>query len=79
MKPKFLIQGRWVPANKGEMKGRSAIFLKQDALCRRWQVPPDFLEKKKNQLSPTLFGAERKYSLPVIRTIKGDILASGRA
>jgi hypothetical protein len=79
MKPEFLIQGRWVPANKGEMKGRSASFLKQDALCSRWQVPPDFLEKKKSELSPTLFGAERKYSLPVIQTIEGDILASGRA
>ena len=79
MKPEFLIQGRWVPANMGEMKGRSAIFLKQDALCRRWQVPPDFLEKKKNELSPTLFGAERKYCFPVIQTIEGNILASGRA
>lgn len=79
MKPEFRIEGRWVPANKGEMKGRSASFLKQDALCSRWQVPPDFLEKKKSELSPTLFGAERKYSLPVIQTIEGDILASGRA
>jgi hypothetical protein len=75
----FRIEGRWVPANPGVMKGCSASFLKQDALCTRWQVPPDFLEKKKSQLSPTLFGAERKYSLPVIRTIEGDILASGRA
>ena len=75
----FRIEGRWVPANKGEMKGRSASFLKQDALCWRWQVPPDFLEENKSELSPTLFGAERKYSLPVIQTIEGDILASGRA
>ena len=75
----FRIEGRWVPANKGEMKGRSASFLKQDALCRRWQVPPDFLEENKSELSPTLFGAERKYALPVIQTIEGDILASGRA
>jgi len=79
MKPEFLIQGRWVPANKGEMKGRFAGFLKQDGLCMRWQVLPDFLEKKKSELSPTLFGDERKYSLPVIQTIEGDILASGRA
>ena len=79
MKPEFRIEGRWVPANKGEMKGRSASFLKQDALCSRWQVPPVFLEKKKSELSPTLFGAERKYALPVIQTIEGDILASVRA
>ena len=79
MKPEFRIEGRWVPANKGEMKGRSASFLKQDALCSRWQVPPDFLEENKSELSPTLFGAEKKYALPVIQTIEGDILASGRA
>ena len=75
----FRIEGRWVPANKGEMKGRSASFLKQDALCSRWQVPPDFLEKKKSELSPTLFGAQRKYSLPVIQITEDNILASGRA
>ncbi len=79
MKPEFFIQGCYVPATIGEMKGRSAIFLKQDALCSRWQVPPDFLEKKKSELSPTLFGAEIKYSLPVIQTIEGDILTFGRA
>jgi hypothetical protein len=79
MKREFRIEGRWVRANPGVMKGCSASFLKQDALCRRWQVPPDFLEKKKSELSPTLFGAERKYSLPVIQTIESDILASGRA
>jgi hypothetical protein len=79
MKPEFRIEGCWVPANKGEMKRRSVFFLKQDALCRRWQVPPDFLEENKSELSPTLFGAERKYSLPVIQTIEGNILDSGRA
>jgi hypothetical protein len=79
MKPEFHIEGRYVPANTGVMKGRFAIFLKQDALCRRWQVPPDFLEENKSELSPTLFGAQRKYSLPVIQITEDNILASGRA
>ncbi len=79
MKSGFLIQGRYVRANLGVMKGHSASFLRQDALCRRWQVPPNFLEENKSELSPTFFGAERKYSLPVIQTIESDILASGRA
>ena len=79
MKSGFLIQGRYVPATIGVIKGRFAIFLKQDALCRRWQVPPDFLEENKSELSPTLFGAQRKYSLPVIQITEDNILASGRA
>lgn len=79
MKSGFRIEGRYVRANTGVIKGRSASFLRQLALCRRWQVPPNFLEENKSELSPTIFGAQRKYSLPVIQTIEGDILASGRA
>ena len=78
MKGEFCIQGLWVQANTGVMKGRSAVFLNQDALCKRWLVLPDFLERIKGELAPTLFGAETKYSLPVIQTLEGNILALNR-
>jgi hypothetical protein len=79
MKREFQIQGCWVPARLGIMNGRFRRFLKQGELSRRWEVPLEFLEKKKSELCPTHFGAERKYSLAVIQTLEGDILELGRA
>jgi len=79
MKREFQIQGCWVPARLGVLHGRFTGFLKQDELSRRWEVPLEFLERKQNELCPTHFGAERKYALPVIQTIEGDILELGRA
>lgn len=75
----YRIEGRWRPATIGEMNGNRSFFMKQVVLCSRWQVPPDFLEANKSELSPTLYGAEIKYALPVIRTIEGNILSSDRA
>ena len=79
MKREFRIQGCWVPARLGVLNGRFRRFLKQSELSRRWEVPPEFLEKKQSELCATHFGAEKKYSLPVIQTIEGDILELGRA
>lgn len=79
MKREFQIQGCWVPARLGVLNGRFTHFLRESELSRRWGVPPEFLERKQSDLCPTHFGAERKYSLPVIQTIEGDFLEFDRA
>ena len=68
MKPEFLIQGRWVPATIGEMKGRSANFMEQDALCGCGAVSPGFLEKLKTDgVISTLNG---RYALKLIEALE---------
>jgi len=68
MNSKFRIEGRWVRANPGEMNGCSTRFLKQDALCRRWGVSPEFLEKlKKDGVISTLNG---RYALNLIEALE---------
>jgi hypothetical protein len=68
MNSKFRIEGRWVRPNTGEMKGRFANFMEQDALCRCGAVLPEFLEKLKSDgVIPTLKG---KYSLKLIEALE---------
>lgn len=68
MNSKFRIEGRWVRANTGEMNGCSPKFLKQDALCRRWGVSPEFLEKlKADGVISTLNG---RYVLKLIEALE---------
>ena len=68
MNSKFRIEGRWVRANTGEMKGRSANFMEQDALCRRWGVSPEFLEKlKKDGVISVLNG---RYAIKLIEALE---------
>ena len=68
MNSKFRIEGRWVPSNPGVMKGCSASFLKQDALCRCGAVSPEFLEKlKTGEVISTLNG---RYALNLIEALE---------
>jgi hypothetical protein len=68
MNSKFRIEGRWVPSNTGEMKGRSANFMEQDALCRCGAVSLGFLEKlKTGEVISTLNG---RYALNLIEALE---------
>ena len=68
MNSKFRIEGRWVRPNTGEMKGRSANFMEQDALCRCGAVLPGFLEKlKTGEVISTLNG---RYALKLIEALE---------
>lgn len=64
----FRIEGRYVPATIGKMKGCTANFLKPDAICRRWGVSPEFLEQLKSDgVIPTL---NVRYALNLIEPLE---------